>query len=246
MSASPVVYETVGFCPICESSATFAAAHDWFRDHLLCSGCGSIPRERALALVLSRMFPRWRRARIHESSPADRGVSPKLARECRRYLPSQLFPGETLGELVQGVRNENLEHQTFADASFDLVITLDVMEHVNEPDRVMSEVCRTLRPGGSYVFTAPTYKTRVESERRARYLADGTVEHLAEPEYHGNPVSEKGSLVTFRYGYDFPELIHAWSGLRVEVARFHDPHHGVIGEMTEVYVCTKPGTGRRA
>lgn len=240
MSHAPVIaYETSGYCPICSSPATFTAVYDWFRDHLKCSGCGSVPRERALALVLSRSFPSWRQAQMHESSPGDRGISPKLGRECQGYLPTQFFPGEVLGSIVNGVRNENLERQTFPDHTFTLVITLDVMEHVGEPDKVMREVARTLVSGGSYVFTVPTYKGKVESERRARYLSDGTAEYFAEPEFHGNPVSDQGALVTFHYGYDLPELIHQWSGLDVEVVRFHDHRHGLIGDMTEVYICTK-------
>jgi hypothetical protein len=47
----------------------FAAQRHWYRDHLFRSGCGSIPRERAVALVLRERFPDWRRMRIHESSP---------------------------------------------------------------------------------------------------------------------------------------------------------------------------------
>ncbi|CAI9410975.1 Ubiquinone biosynthesis O-methyltransferase, mitochondrial [Nocardioides sp. T2.26MG-1] len=154
-------------------------------------------------------------------------------------MPTQFFPRDELGAIIGGVRNENLERQTFPDGVFDLVISLDVMEHVGDPDKAMREIARTLAPGGAYVFTAPTYEGKSRSERRARYLPDGTAEHLAEPEYHGNPISDDGALVTFHYGYDLPELIHQWSGLDVEVVRFHDHHHGLIGTMTEVYACTK-------
>ncbi|WP_284534709.1 class I SAM-dependent methyltransferase [Nocardioides sp. T2.26MG-1] len=239
MSTLPIVYEASGHCPICEAPATFSAVYSHYRDHLLCSRCRSIPRERALALVLSRAFPNWRQSRIHESSPGDRGISPKLRQECAKYVPTQFFPRDELGAIIGGVRNENLERQTFPDGVFDLVISLDVMEHVGDPDKAMREIARTLAPGGAYVFTAPTYEGKSRSERRARYLPDGTAEHLAEPEYHGNPISDDGALVTFHYGYDLPELIHQWSGLDVEVVRFHDHHHGLIGTMTEVYACTK-------
>jgi SAM-dependent methyltransferase len=239
VSAPALVYERAGFCPICAAPARFQARQAWYRDHLFCSGCGSIPRERALALVLERRFPDWRRLAIHESSPAERGISKKLARECPGYVASQFFPGEPPGATVRGFRNENLEALSFPDASFDLVVTLDVMEHVNQPDVVLREVSRTLKPGGAYLFTVPTYKARVQSERRAHYRPDGSVELMAEAEYHGNPVSDAGSLVTFHYGYDFAELIAAWSGLDVEVARFHDHRHGVIGDFTEVYLASR-------
>jgi SAM-dependent methyltransferase len=233
------VYDRAGHCPICENAVRFVAHGPWFRDRLTCSGCGSIPRERALALVLERRFPAWRELAIHESSPADRGISAKLARGCPAYVGTQFFPGEAPGAMVRGFRNETLEALGFPDGAFDLTITLDVMEHVNQPDVVLREVRRTLRPGGAYLFTVPTYKERVTTERRAHYRPDGTVEHMAEPEYHGNPVSDAGSLVTFHYGYDFAELIHAWAGFEsVEVIRFHDHRHGVIGEFTEVYLAT--------
>jgi SAM-dependent methyltransferase len=136
-------------------------------------------------------------------------------------------------------RNENLEHLTFADSSFDLVVTLDVMEHVNDPDAVIREVWRTLATDGWYVFTAPTYKTRAESERRAR-MVDGVIEHLAPPEFHENPTDPAGqSLVTFRYGYDLPERIAAAAPFDTTVFRFNDRRHGVLGEFTEVYACRK-------
>lgn len=234
-----IVYRHGGYCPICETEVEFTARTKWYRESLVCSRCQSVPRERALALVLSQRFPKWRRLAIHESSPANRGISPKLKRECRAYTATQFFPGEPAGTIIRGFRNENLEAQSFPDSSFDLVVTLDVMEHVNHPDVVMREVARTLKSGGAYLFTVPTYKAALKSERQALYHADGRIEHFAKPEYHGNPISEAGSLVTFRYGYDLPELIAEWAGMDVEVSRFHDRRHGILGEHTEVYVAFK-------
>lgn len=233
-------YSRVGYCSICEATTKFAAQYDWYRDHLRCSQCGSIPRERALALVLTRHFPHWRTLAIHEPSPSIGGISPKLKRDCAGYVASQYFPGRLLGKQIAGYRNENLELQTFPDESFDLVVTLDVMEHVNQPAEVLREIARTLKPGGVYLFTVPTYKERATSERRALYRPDGSVEHYGEPEYHGDPVSDANSLVTFHYGYDLAELIHKWSGMDVEVVRFHDHGRGIIGDFTEVYLATKP------
>ncbi len=239
MTDAAAVYTHLGYCPICQRAAQFSAQHEWHRDHLLCSGCGSIPRERGVALVLEERFARWRQLRIHESSPVPRGVSEKLARECRGYVPSQFFADLAPGQSRDGVRNEDLERQTFADQSFDLVITLDVMEHVNEPEACFREIWRTLKPGGAYLFAAPTYKEVIASQRVARFLPDGTIEHYREPEYHGNPVDPRGSLMTFRYGYDLPELIRTWAPFDTRVYRFHDHHHGLIGEFTEIYLCER-------
>ena len=235
-------YEFYGKCPICESEVNFSSKDHDFRSNLVCQNCvnNSIPRERALALVLKELSPDWRKMRIHESSPVGRGISYQLKQECKRYISTQFFPGEPTGAMIHGYRNENLECQTFPDGSFDIVVSLDVLEHVNEPSKAMKEIARTLVKGGYSIFTAPTYPGKTKTEHRARINTDGTEEILLNPpEYHGNPVNTKGSLVTFHYGYDFPELIFQWSGMSVEVNRFYDPFHGIIGQMTEVYVCRK-------
>ncbi|HRE43474.1 MAG TPA: class I SAM-dependent methyltransferase [Terricaulis sp.] len=236
----PVIYSAEGYCPICEARRIFTSRELWFRDYLACSGCGSVPRERALALMLNEAAPNWRKMSVHESSPVARGISLKLSQKARRYVGTQYFPGKPGGAMINGFRNENLEAQTFPAESFDIVVSLDVMEHVNEPERCFQEIHRTLKPGGLKIFTAPTYKGQAESKRRARYLEGGAVEHLEQPpEYHDNPVDPQGSLVTFHYGHDLPRLIRDWAAFDVRCVRFHDETHGIIGEFTEVYVCRK-------
>lgn len=134
-----------GFCPICRQATRFVARYSWFRDHLICMTCpgGSIPRERALMMVLNAVMPEWRQCSIHESSPVYRGASAVLARECVGYVPTQFFPNVEPGQIYNGVRCEDLEQQTFDDASFDIVVTQDVMEHLFSPDRAHQEIVRT-------------------------------------------------------------------------------------------------------
>lgn len=40
----------------------------------------------------------------------------------------------------------------YADASFDAVVSVDVLEHVSNLDAVLTEVTRVLRPGGWFLF----------------------------------------------------------------------------------------------
>ena len=42
----------------------------------------------------------------------------------------------------------------FADASFDLAICWDVLEHVQQPERLIGELARVVRPGGRVLITA--------------------------------------------------------------------------------------------
>ncbi len=50
---------------------------------------------------------------------------------------------------------ENALDLSFEDNSFDLVVTVDVIEHVGQPARMMSEISRVLKPGGLAVITFP-------------------------------------------------------------------------------------------
>jgi SAM-dependent methyltransferase len=230
-----------GFCPICQQSTRFVSKYDWFRDHLLCTKCpgGSIPRERALMKVVNAVVPNWRECRMHESSPENRGASIIFAQQCAHYVPTHFFPNVTVGEIVNGIRCEDLERQTFGESSFDIVVTQDVMEHVFHPDRAYREIARTLTRGGVHIHTTPIYKDQVKTRACAHLLPDGRVKHLEPPEYHGNPIDSGGSLVTVKYGYDIAELISEWADMDVEIRRFNDRTHGIVGEFSEVIVCRK-------
>jgi SAM-dependent methyltransferase len=232
-----VVLSNAGYCVVCDAPAQFTARDQWLRDHYRCERCGSIPRERALLTVLERRFPDWRRLAIHESSPG-LPSSEHLSRLCKSYLGTHFFRGAPPGSTERGFRSEDLSRQTFPDESFDLVITQDVMEHVLDPEAAFREIARTLKPGGAHVFTTPIYPDLAISERRAR-VRDGEVEYLAEPEYHGNPIDEAGSLVTVHWGQDIGEIIARSGGLMTTVYVLVDRGLGIDGEFLEVLVSRK-------
>jgi SAM-dependent methyltransferase len=148
------------------------------------------------------------------------------------------FPEAPFGTMVRGLRNEDLEHQTFENDVFDIVVHLDVMEHLFAPFDALREIERTLVSGGRCLFTAPTYSERVRSEQVAFKEAEG-LRVVGTPEYHGNPQNPKGSIVTWRYGYDLPYLIAKATRFDVEVRRWYSRTQAIMGSMTEVYILTK-------
>lgn len=240
--AGSIVLQADGFCPVCEREATFASTEHWLRDGFLCSGCGSIPRERALMQVLSQVAPDWRSLAIHESSPGN-AASRKLQAEASGYLASQYDPSIPFGSVhpAGGWRSEDLERQTFADASFDLVVTQDVFEHLFAPDRAIREIARTLRPGGMHVCTVPLVNKAQPSVRRARRRRDGAVENVLEPVFHGNPMDPNGSLVTVDWGYDIADYLDRASGLSTTIFTIDDLGRGIRAEYIEVLVSRKSG-----
>jgi len=228
-----------GTCPVCGRDTDYQSATDWLRDGLKCAHCGSIPRERAFAWCLEQLCPGWQTMVLHESSPANRSISARMRQECSGYIGTHYYPDVPGGAIHDGYRCENLEALTFADASIDLHCHLDVLEHVNRPALCFAEMQRTLKVGGRMLFTTPVYEGKLKTERRAFFGPDGP-RHLAPPEYHGNPISDQGALVTFHYGADFADLILAWAPrCSVNMITLNDPHLGVLGKFREVFIVTK-------
>jgi SAM-dependent methyltransferase len=229
-----------GYCQICEDKTIFRSKDDWLRDHFFCERCRSIPRERSLMNVLNLLYPEWRTLKIHESSPADRGTSLKIRQECPGYVASHFDPRIPFGTSHPSgnYRSEDLEHQTFADESFDVVITQDVFEHLFNPDLAIREIARTLRPGGAHIGTVPLVMREQPSRRRAR-LSEGKIIHEHPPEYHGNPLNPDGSLVTVDWGFDITDYLSDVSGLSTSLCFVDDLHLGLRANYLEVLVCRK-------
>jgi len=62
----------------------------------------------------------------------------------------------------------------FADGTFDIVSVLDFLEHVEEDDRCLEELSRTLKPGGTFLLSAPA-TGRFFLANRLRHLAGLTM-----------------------------------------------------------------------
>lgn len=235
---APFEFRHAGYCDICEASVEFIARQRWFRDHLICPRCHSVPRERALMQVLKRYYPAYQKLTIHESSPGGRGVSTRLARECRKYSSSFYFPDKPLGSFdpKYGASCQSLEEMTYDDASFDLIITQDVMEHVMDPAAAFREIARVLKPGGAHVFTVPLVRKNEASRPRARRKEDGSVEYLLEKQFHGNPIDSSGSLVTMDWGYDIVRTIMDVAGMPSQIIYTDDIDRGIRAEFIDVVI----------
>lgn len=235
------VLESFGYCPTCGSEVTFVAHQSWLRDHFLCTNCGSIPRERALMLVIDTYFKGWQNLIIHESSPGNRGASKRLAKMCSNYIPTQFFPDHAPGSFVGNTRCENMEALSFDDKSVDIHVTQDVLEHIFHPSKFFSEIARTLKPGGAHIFTVPIVNNNNPSRFRARVNDAGEIIHIEPPVYHGNPINDMGSLVTVDWGFDICRHIFESSGLFTHIIHIDDLSKGIRAEYIEVFVTFKQG-----
>lgn len=191
--------------------------------------------------AIKEFFPNFPELAIHETSPVPRGPSARMARECPHYSSSHFFPNVPSGEIDPGTGFlcQDLENLAFEDESFDLFISQDVFEHLFNPEAAFKQVHRILKPGGAHIFTVPIPMKANSTMLRASRLEDGHIVHHKEPEYHGNPVDEKGSLVTRYWGYDIVNFILAATNMPTIMIQIDDMDYGIRGEGLEVLVSLK-------
>jgi hypothetical protein len=149
------------------------------------------------------------------------------------YITSEYFENAPPGAMVNGVLNQNLERLTFDDDAFDLVLTSDVLEHVADLDRALSEIRRVLKPGGYHVFTVPADRAIEHTVERAR-LVDGQLTHLKPPVFHGDTIRNDGILAFRDFGRDTPARVSS-PGISCR----ESPCSGNQRYITSVYIATK-------
>lgn len=118
-----------------------------------------------------------------------------LKRHVAQVYESEYFEGKQPGEIVDNVRNEDVQNTSFADASLDLITSNQVFEHV--PDDLMgfAECFRILKPGGALLFTVPLHG--IQDTRRLAALQNGGIVHYTEPEYHDSRATGPNTILTF-------------------------------------------------
>jgi SAM-dependent methyltransferase len=211
------------------------------RESMFCRSCCASERVRRVADVLLELYGRGApslAALVGEEPLRSMDVAEintigsmgsmhaYLARLPRLAFSAYRGP-ERLGEMIDGARNEDVCHLTHPDASFDLVLSSDTLEHVPDFRAALRETRRVLRAGGRHVFTVPIVASRAVTEARATLDADGGVVHRLPPIYHGRgagpyrhlPVGD--DLLAFtEFGRDLVDHMRE-AGFEPEV--FHGP-----------------------
>jgi len=139
-------------------------------------------------------------------------LRPILA-HARSYTRSFYRPGIERGSTREdGAQCQDITNLTFPDASLDLIVSSDVLEHVPDPMAAFRETARVLRPGGAHIYTVPN---RASTKQRARIIA-GSIQHILTPEYHYDPLDPAGVLSFWDYGPD-TALAFPIEGLKFDV-----------------------------
>lgn len=192
-------------CPRCEKERQFArlGTEDVF---VRCLSCRASIVTLSLISVLRQCVEALPERSAYELSGRGALVS-WLGDACASLTCSELMDDVALGECRDGIYCQDVQQLTFCDESFDLCTSLEVFEHVPRDDLGFAEVLRVLRPGGVFAFTVPIVLSQPTVER-AQIADDGSIRHLCEPEYHGDPLRNGSPILAFRtYGFDIVQRL---------------------------------------
>ncbi len=227
------------------------------RETLHCNQCIGPMRKRFLAVaLLSYLNARWCSQFRSIAELAAHGFDglrildsdnfsaiSKILRNASEYTRCSYLPSRPFGSCLEpNYFNEDLQHLSFADASFDVVLTSDVMEHVRDCDSAHREIYRVMESGGAYIFTVP-FDSNAEEDIQ---LVDTSTEHnvyLCKPQIHGDPLTD-GILAYRVFGRRLISKLESL-GFEVEFHLLQQSEHLIIDG--DVFVARKPlGASRSA
>jgi len=180
-----------------------------FRERLTCEFCGLNSRMRATLQAISYLCGDLKNKKVYiteELTP----LYDLLQKKCKFIKGSEFVPEKELGKRIKidgvnkEINNQDLTRLTFKDKEFDLVISLDCLEHIFQYKKALSEIFRVLNRNGTFVFSVPFCLESEKNIERAK-IKNGAIVNLLPPEYHGDPVTQKGCLCFYHFGWEILE-----------------------------------------
>lgn len=235
-----------GYCQVCGKESPFTLTFNCsdgtypnFRESMYCPFCGLNSRQRKMVSVLKRWCENrggncsiYMYERLTKAFEAVASFSPGVVGS--EYLAGNLESGE----MVDGILHEDAQHLSFADESFDILVSSDVFEHVNDYRSCFKEAFRVLKKGGCMYLSVPFYLDKGKSFRRCGFV-DGELKFYAPEQYHVNPISNEGSLVFWDYGWDMLQDLRAAGFAEVYMQPYYSRTFGYMGELQYYFVAEK-------
>ena len=172
-------------CPICGFSGRFSAFGDPPRWDAKCPACGSLERQRLLALFLEDR-PDAIHGRVVHFAPEDSIVG-LIRRLGQQYQSADLHRKDC--DLIL-----NLERLDLPDGSVDVFVASHVLEHVDDR-KALSELYRCLQPGGMVIVMVPiveawrtSYENSAITSEKDRNLHFGQFDHVR---YYGADLRDR-------------------------------------------------------
>ena len=150
--------------------------------------------------------------------------------ETRNTLAAMVDAGELSADRLTGVLRGDARSLPFGDDAFDVVITSEVLEHIQEDVTAIAEMVRVLKPGGRFAATVParlpeTINWRLSDEYHAPKAPGGHVRIYSRTELAAK-LRAAGLTVD---GYHRAHALHSpYWWLRCAVGPQNEDHPAVV------------------
>jgi SAM-dependent methyltransferase len=243
-------FQISGYCYACRKKTDFnvknegfvngkqVAAPNW-RETLSCS-CKLINRLRASLHLFDTQCTPTQRDRIYlteQTTPIFNWLTDRFPNVTGSEYLGDTVPFGT--KSPNGIRNESLTRLSFADGSFDHILSFDVFEHIPDYGRAFAECFRVLAPCGNLLFSVPFIPSNEETLVRARVTLDGGIEHLLPAEYHGDPMSADGCLCFYHFGWDMLANLKLAGFDDATALLYWSDHFGYLGGEQILFLARK-------
>lgn len=238
-------YSLKGYCDVCDKEVEFVITDAYagkqndgrkfpnYREQLFCPNCGLNNRMRAtMDIIDSLLFPESDVYIMEQTTIFYQKLSRKLG---NKLIGSEYISDVEFGKTdINGIRSESCTALTFENDSLDMIVSLDVFEHVPNYKKAFSECKRVLKKGGVLLFSVP-FIDADSTEIRAQIDDDGTIKHLLEPEYHGDPINEEGCLCYYHFGWDILDELRLAGFEVANAVVYWNESHGYLGATEQIF-----------
>ena len=245
-----------GYCNLSASETEFIISSENLRENIISQISRSINRHRQIVCAISMalfdcpyaslaeiaIHINQRHLRVYSADANSvlfyflkQNLNPEL------FVCSEFFgPNFQSGEVINGILHEDLQQTSFADETFDIILTSEVFEHIPDAISAEREIVRILRKDGIYCFTVPFAPYSEHDVILAEVNETGEINYLAEPQYHGDPLRPDEGILVYRI-FSFNDLKQRFEGLRCEFKtyRFWSKALGVLDNNAWVKIVRK-------
>lgn len=117
-----------------------------------------------------------------------------IDRQLIKYDSLEFFPTDIAVTFVGDIQNMHM----IADNTYDTAICLEVLEHVPQPFRAIDEICRILKPNGTFVVSVPNLqRLHMEPYDYFRYTRHGLRHMLENGGFRIIVLEKRGGLFSF-------------------------------------------------
>ena len=215
-------------CPVCQIHLKQFKFSDKFNSY--CPKCKSLSRHRGFALVyqhyLGKTFPHGQKKYLHFA--AEKCLLQMYVNDGVDYVTADFQSRSQKGSHFQDGRDISADMSNMPQIqndSFDVVIAFDVLEHIKDDLKAISEVNRILRRGGVFCFSVPIQRLHTYEFNEGENQGD--TDHVRSCGF-----DYKNRLIDSGFVVEVVSLIE-----ESELNKLHDlkssEHH------PEIYICTK-------